>query len=39
MHRAKAGAKRIIKQNPKVYSLLQRLRSGKTEFIRTDEAD
>ncbi len=39
VHRAKAGAKRIIKQNPQVYAFLQRLRSGKTEFIRSEEAD
>lgn len=40
LHRAKAGAKRIIKQNPQVYSLLQRIRSGKTEFVRAgDDAD
>lgn len=37
VHRAKAGAKRIIKQNPQVYSLLQRIRSGKTEFVRAGE--
>ena len=39
VHRAKAGAKRIIKQNPQVYSLLQRIRSGKTEFVRAGDAD
>lgn len=40
MHRAKAGAKRLIKQNPQVYSFLQRLRSGKVEFVRAEaEAD
>ncbi|QRM54973.1 GNAT family N-acetyltransferase [Sinorhizobium sp. BG8] len=33
IHRAKAGAKRTIKQNPRLYSLMQRLRSGKTEFV------
>lgn len=40
VHRAKAGAKRLIKQNPQVYSFLQRIRSGKTEFVRAeDDAD
>ena len=40
VHRAKAGAKRLIKQNPQVYSFLQRMRSGKTEFVRSgDDAD
>lgn len=39
VHRAKAGAKRIIKQNPQVYSFLQRIRSGKTEFVRTEDTD
>jgi len=36
VHRAKAGAKRLIKQNPQVYSFLQRIRSGKTEFVRAE---
>ena len=36
VHRAKAGAKRLIKQNPQVYAFLQRLRSGKTEFVRVE---
>lgn len=35
VHRAKANAKRTIKQNPKLYGFVQRLRSGKTEFIET----
>jgi CelD/BcsL family acetyltransferase involved in cellulose biosynthesis len=39
VHRAKAGAKRLIKQNPQVYSFLQRMRSGKTEFVRADDAE
>ena len=30
LHRAKTGAKRLIKQNPQAYAFLQRLRSGKT---------
>lgn len=29
LHRAEAGAKRLIKQNPQLYALLQRLRSGR----------
>ena len=37
LHRAKSGAKRLIKQNPQVYAFLQRIRSGKTEFVRTAE--
>jgi CelD/BcsL family acetyltransferase involved in cellulose biosynthesis len=37
LHRAKAGTKRLIKRNPQVYSLLQRIRSGKTEFVRAEE--
>lgn len=37
VHRAKAGAKRLIKQNPQVYAFLQRMRSGKTEFVRAGE--
>jgi CelD/BcsL family acetyltransferase involved in cellulose biosynthesis len=39
LHRAKTGAKRLIKQNPQVYAFLQRLRSGKTETRANDEAD
>lgn len=35
LHRAKANAKRFIKQNPQLYGFLQRLRSGKTEFVDT----
>lgn len=34
LHRARAGAKRSIKQNPKLYGFVQRLRSGKTEFVQ-----
>jgi CelD/BcsL family acetyltransferase involved in cellulose biosynthesis len=37
LHRAKSGAKRLIKQNPQVYAFLQRMRSGKTEFVRPAE--
>ncbi|MGQ3214102.1 MAG: GNAT family N-acetyltransferase [Shinella sp.] len=37
VHRAKAGAKRLIKQNPQFYAFLQRMRSGKTEFVRAGE--
>lgn len=37
VHRAKAGAKRLIKQNPQVYSFLQRIRSGRTEFARVGQ--
>ncbi|MCF3639491.1 GNAT family N-acetyltransferase [Rhizobium sp. TRM95111] len=39
LHRAKAGAKRAIKQNPQLYSLLQRLRSGKTEFVMAEDGE
>ncbi|MBD9371824.1 GNAT family N-acetyltransferase [Rhizobium sp. ARZ01] len=35
LHRAKANAKRSIKQNPRLYGFVQRLRSGKTEFVET----
>ena len=31
LHRAKAGAKRVIKQNPRLYGFLQRLRSDRAE--------
>jgi CelD/BcsL family acetyltransferase involved in cellulose biosynthesis len=39
IHRAKAAMKRMIKQNPQVYSFLQRMRSGKTEFVRAEDQD
>ncbi|HUH49514.1 MAG TPA: GNAT family N-acetyltransferase, partial [Mycoplana sp.] len=38
LHRAKASVKRAIKQNPRLYGLLQRLRSGNTDF-RESPAD
>ena len=38
IHRAKANAKRFIKHNPQLYGLLQRIRSGKTEFVDTQPA-
>lgn len=34
LHRARAAAKRSIKQNPRLYGFVQRLRSGKTEFVQ-----
>jgi CelD/BcsL family acetyltransferase involved in cellulose biosynthesis len=37
LHRAKSGAKRLIKQNPQVYALLQRIRSGRTELARAEQ--
>lgn len=40
MHRAKAATKRLIKQNPQVYSFVQRLRFGKAEVASAGgEAD
>lgn len=39
LHRAKAGAKRRIKQSPQVYAFLQRLRSGKTARPHEDSVD
>ncbi len=39
LHRAKTGAKRLIKQNPQVYAFLQRLRSGKAARLREDSAE
>ncbi|ANH06631.1 hypothetical protein shn_06740 [Shinella sp. HZN7] len=36
LHRAKTGAKRLIKQNPQIYAFLQRLRSGRTAPAPTD---
>lgn len=38
LHRAKASAKRAIKQNPRLYGFLQRLRSGNTD-TRENTAD
>ncbi|MDR6759583.1 CelD/BcsL family acetyltransferase involved in cellulose biosynthesis [Mycoplana sp. BE70] len=32
LHRAKANVKRTIKQNPRLYGFVQRLRSGNTDF-------
>lgn len=37
LHRAKSGAKRLIKQNPQVYAFLQRIRSGRTESARAGQ--
>ena len=39
LHRAKTGAKRLVKQNPQVYAFLQRLRSGKTARPHEDSVD
>jgi CelD/BcsL family acetyltransferase involved in cellulose biosynthesis len=39
LHRAKAGAKRRIKQSPQVYAFLQRLRSGKAARPHEDSVD
>lgn len=39
MHKAKTGAKRLIKQNPQAYAFLQRLRSGKVARPRDGDAD
>jgi CelD/BcsL family acetyltransferase involved in cellulose biosynthesis len=36
LHRAKTGAKRLIKQNPQIYAFLQRLRSGRAAPAPTD---
>lgn len=38
MHRAKTGAKRLIKQSPQAYAFLQRLRSGRADPPRGDGA-
>lgn len=35
-HRAKTAAKRFIKQNPRLYALIQRLRKGEAEGGETD---
>ncbi|WP_427139770.1 GNAT family N-acetyltransferase [Shinella sp. G-2] len=38
-HRAKTAAKRLIKQNPQIYSLVQRLRFGRKDAPATGESD
>lgn len=37
LHRAKASVKRAVKQNPRFYGFLQRLRSGKSDFVETHD--
>jgi CelD/BcsL family acetyltransferase involved in cellulose biosynthesis len=39
LHRAKTGAKRLIKQKPRIYGFLQRLRSGKAAQPRGEATD
>lgn len=38
LHRARANGKRAVKQNPRLYSFLQRVRSGKAGLVGTQSA-
>lgn len=39
VHRAKTGAKRLVKQNPQVYAFLQRMRSGRADAQPSEAAN